>query len=106
MWDKINRVKCRTPLKINIVQENGRIFSTHKITEKIAETFCKVTRRSNYDERSVRIRRKKEANLIDFSAEMEESINKPMTMRKLKEEIHRRKLNSPGPDFIPNQLLK
>ena len=107
VWEKINRIKGRTPRKINILQENGIIFSTtQEITDKMAETFCKVTRRSNCNERFVRIRSKKEANRIDFSAGREESYNKPITMREMKEEIHRCKLNSPGPDGIPNQLLK
>ena len=107
VWDKINRIKGRTPRKINILQENGTIFSTtQEATDKMAETFCKMTRRSNCNERFVRIRNKKEANLLDFSARREESYNKSMTMRELKEEIHRCKQNSTEPDSIPNQLLK
>ena len=107
-WDMVRKIlgKRQTP-KINHLEKNGS-FVTNKtdIANTIGESIAKNSSSDNYTKEFQRLKRMKENIRINFNSNNQESYNKTISLRELKEALKCAKDTAVGPDEIHYQIIK
>lgn len=109
-WNKINRIsatKSSTHIS-TLVDDNGSVISTSEnIANILASTFAKNSSDLNYDEKFIaRKKQTPEINLDHLCYNDNIELNSPIQIQELISILNSTKNTSPGPDNIPNILLK
>lgn len=112
MWNKIKAIEGRYSQIIPALEEDNKIISDpSEITELLAKKFAKNSSDSNYSKEFLDYKLLMESQSLpsdnDNSGNDEPiALNRALTIEELIEVIHSSKNTSPGPDNIPNILIK
>jgi len=107
IWNKIRKIKGRTPKKIEILELNGLEYSTiPDIANVLADKMAEITSNENYDQAFTVHKNREENCMLDFNSTNEEPYNSLFTLTELQQAINECKNNSPGPDGVHNKMFK
>ena len=107
VWLKIRSIRGKPHSKLNILKMNGILYSSvAEITEKLAQTFQKITSNMNYDPQFLDHKYTAEQRQFNFESDNNEECNRQFTIDALQKAIVCSKRNSPGPDEVSNMMLK
>lgn len=107
VWEKIKAVKNKPPSNIPVLIENGQIISEQPaIANILAESFAANSSDNNFSEDFLQFKNSS-VNIPDpTEIQANDPINDKITLEELTEVLDSSKNTSPGPDIIPNILLK
>lgn len=109
-WNKIKRISgTKSSSHIStIVRDNGTLISSSEnIANELAMTFAKNSSDLNYDKKFLsRKRQAPEINQAHLYNNDNKELNNPILIQELISILNTTKNTSPGPDNIPNILLK
>ena len=106
IYETIRRIKGKPQRKINIIEENGRVFSTvSDIADKFAQTFYETSNDTNYVDAFRHHKDNRERQPINFNSSNDEPYNKEFTMHDLQYNLDKVKNTAPGTDGIYYQMI-
>lgn len=110
VWNKIqclNTGKKRKSSTIVLEKNDGKFTANPKETADILVTsFAENSSSSNYDQKFLEFKNGEESNPQFDTQDNRHSINSELSMHELTRELTKLQNSSPGPDGIPNILIK
>ena len=107
IYEKIRKIRGKTPRNIKILTFDNRIYSTlQDIVNLLAEIFSRVSSKTNYSDRFRQHKEVEERTNLDFSFDNTEEYNALFSMRELQHALSSCGNTGPGPDRILYLMLK
>ena len=106
VYNKLRKIKGKPPTKINILQENGIVYSTcAEISSQLANNFRKASSTNNYDEEFSNLKRNKEQNPIEFG-QSNNIYNSDFTQEEFLYSLNKTRNTAPGQDQVNYDMIK
>ena len=111
MWEKIKAIEGRKEVHDIILKDENQIISNPtEIANIFAKQFAENSSDKHYDRKFLKHKKKSDKQLDAYLESIEHNneapLNSPTSMKELSEVIEISKNSSPGPDEIPNILIK
>lgn len=110
IWNKIhclNTSKRKASSTIVLEKEDGNFTANPKETaDMLATSFAANSSSSNYEKKFLDFKKSEETNSLFDTKDNSQSINNELSMHELTRELAKLRNSSPGPDGIPNILIK
>lgn len=107
VWESVHKIEGNRERKINILTVNNIHYSSiPEIANKLADTFCQVSKLENYNDQFQQHRTLAEDIHLNFESDNSEPYNQPITLDELKHALQCTKDTSPGPDNVTYSMIK